>query len=126
MQPFNTQLRMLMKAVSMGKSALLDLQVSLVRKCKEFKIRLWQPAALRFLTCKAQAMGLYGFDMRRKMSKQNSPLETLQGQWFPSLLGWSPGSPATRRDSCQRLESTELFLLSLNVSAYLLLWFFSS
>lgn len=64
--------------------------------------------------------------MRRKLSKQNSPLETAQGQWFPSLLGWSPGNPSTRRDPCQQLESGELFLLSLNVSAYSLLYFFPS
>lgn len=77
-----------------------------------------KPAALKFLTCKAQSMWLYGVDTRRKLSEQNSPPETSQGQWFPSLLGWSPGNPATRRDPCQQLEKADLFLLSLNVSAY--------
>lgn len=47
---------------------------------------------------KVSDMWLYGVSMRRKLSKQNSALETPQGQWFPSLLGWSPGNPATRKD----------------------------
>lgn len=82
-------------------------------------------AVLKFLTCKAQSMWLYGVDTRRKLSKQNSPAETSQGQWFPSLLGWSPGNPATRRDPCQQLEKADLFLLSLKVSAYSLYFFFA-
>lgn len=56
MQPFNTQLKMLMKGVSKGELVLLALQASLARKCKEFKICLCQPAALKFLTRKAQAV----------------------------------------------------------------------
>lgn len=62
--------------------------------------------------------------MRRKLSKQNSFLETPQEQWFPALLGWSPGNSATRRDPCQHLENAELLLLSLDASAYSLLLFF--
>lgn len=38
-----------MKGVSMGKWILLDLQVSPIRKCKEFKIWLCQSAAPKFL-----------------------------------------------------------------------------
>lgn len=120
-----------MKGVSMGKLVLLALQVNLVRKCKEFKICLCQPAAVKFLTCKARALWLYGVDIfgRRKLSKQNSPpWETPQGQWFPSLLGRSPGTlqPGETSASCWGMQnfppqSQCLCLFSLFFPSYIFL-----
>lgn len=107
-----------MKGVSMGKWILLDLQVSPIRKCKEFKIWLCQSAAPKFLM-----FGFMGLPWRGSWANKTllwrhprgsgslyslaGVLETLQpGETLPAAGEWRAFPP---QSECLSLFTSSLF-----------------